>query len=415
MAYSELMKSFDRIRDYMRDFYVFGFKRREEYDAKSARSYDNERRRIESLLGEYMAFRQESDGKRVFISIDSRNIIRNPLYNAFKAKSFTAKDIMLHFFILDMLSDGSACTVSELVERLENEYLSAFDAPPSFDDSTVRLKLREYELLGLLTAQKQSRELRYRRSTDKVPLSGWAEALSFYSEEDALGVVGVYLLDKLEDNPEHFRFKHHYILHALESEVLFQLLCAITEKRCVEISIFNPRRGKASTQMVTPLKIYVSTQGGRRYLLAQAYSGRRLKLYRLDSIKTVKLLTPDEEYESHAVQAQHFAAHLWGVSPGNNRSLDHVVMTVFAGQEEGYIPQRLEREKRCGRVENLGDGLYRFSAEVYDASEMLPWLRTFIGRIVSLECSNAQVKELFLSDLREMESIYLGGGGDAVS
>ena len=41
MAYSELIKNFDRIRDYMRQFYVYGFKSRTEYDKKSARSYDN--------------------------------------------------------------------------------------------------------------------------------------------------------------------------------------------------------------------------------------------------------------------------------------------------------------------------------------------------------------------------------------
>ena len=48
MAYSELVKDYERIRDYMRQFYVYGFKSRDEYDAKSARSYDNERRRVES-------------------------------------------------------------------------------------------------------------------------------------------------------------------------------------------------------------------------------------------------------------------------------------------------------------------------------------------------------------------------------
>ena len=46
LAYSELVKSFERIRSYMREFYVYGFKSREEYGIKSARSYDNERRRI---------------------------------------------------------------------------------------------------------------------------------------------------------------------------------------------------------------------------------------------------------------------------------------------------------------------------------------------------------------------------------
>ena len=34
MAYSELVKSFERIRNYMREFYVYGFKSRDEYGMK---------------------------------------------------------------------------------------------------------------------------------------------------------------------------------------------------------------------------------------------------------------------------------------------------------------------------------------------------------------------------------------------
>ena len=51
--FQELIKNFDKIRDYMRQFYVYGFKVRSDFDAKSARTYDNERRRVESWLGEY--------------------------------------------------------------------------------------------------------------------------------------------------------------------------------------------------------------------------------------------------------------------------------------------------------------------------------------------------------------------------
>lgn len=40
-AYNELIKNFERIRAYMREFYVYGFKSREGYSAKSARSYDD--------------------------------------------------------------------------------------------------------------------------------------------------------------------------------------------------------------------------------------------------------------------------------------------------------------------------------------------------------------------------------------
>ena len=104
MAYSELIKNFERIRDYMREFYVYGFKSRDEFTKKSARSYDDERRRVESWLGDYMRFRQTADGKKVFLSIDSRISHHNPFYKAWKAKSFTDGDITLHFLIFDVLS-----------------------------------------------------------------------------------------------------------------------------------------------------------------------------------------------------------------------------------------------------------------------------------------------------------------------
>ena len=66
MAYSELIKNFEKIRSYMREFYVFGFKSRNGYDRKSARSYDDERRRVESWLGDYMRFAKPTRARMYF-------------------------------------------------------------------------------------------------------------------------------------------------------------------------------------------------------------------------------------------------------------------------------------------------------------------------------------------------------------
>ena len=100
-TYKELIKNFEKIRSYMRDFYVYGFKSREEYTNKSARSYDDEKRRAESILGGHMKFTRTKEGKNVFISIDSRSISSNPLYKALKAKSFTDGDI--HFILSSLI------------------------------------------------------------------------------------------------------------------------------------------------------------------------------------------------------------------------------------------------------------------------------------------------------------------------
>ena len=64
--FQELIKNFDRIRDYMRQFYVYGFKVRNDFSEKSSRTYDNERRRIESWLSRYT----KSDYTSTLIGLD---------------------------------------------------------------------------------------------------------------------------------------------------------------------------------------------------------------------------------------------------------------------------------------------------------------------------------------------------------
>ena len=73
----------------------------------------------------------------------------------------------------------------------------------------------------------------------------------------------------------------------------------------------------------------------------------------------------------------------------------------------------MKREKRHGTVEQVDDCTWQFTADVYDAAEMIPWLRTFIGRIDRLECSNAFVLRRFREDLAAMQRMY-GGDTDAV-
>ena len=260
MAYNELIKNIERIREYIREFYVYGFKSRDEFDAKSGRSYDNERRRIESWFGDYISYRRDASGKNVFLSVDSRAIRHNPLFSAFKAKSFTDLDITLHFYIMDILADGSSLSVSEIADRISREYLSKVPEPPEFDESTLRKKLKEYETLGLVCSCKTGRQLFYHRtdfgkkSGEGIELEAWREAISFYSEADPMGVIGSYLLDRLNDVPDFMQLKHHYILFAMESEILFELLAAIREKRRVLLKIHNKRRGRPSEQMVFPMK-----------------------------------------------------------------------------------------------------------------------------------------------------------------
>lgn len=411
MAYSELIKNFSKIREYMSQFFIYGFKSRIEYNAKSARSYDNERRRIESWLGDYMSFHQDTNGKNIFIAVDSRSVSHNPLYNAFKAKSFTDNDIMLHFCILDILSDKSEMSIKEISDSIYSNYISRF-SDSLLDEATIRNKLKEYEKLGILKSKMKGRELAFSLNETDIDLDSLVDAVAFFSEEDPIGVIGSYILDKYDNAPDYFTFKHHYIFHALESEILYTAFEAIKYHKAVEIEVYSLRKDAVGTNKVLPLKIYISTESGRRYLMVYHYCLKCITFYRLDNIKRISLKETEENYETYCDTANQVSEKMWGVSTGN-RGLDHIEMTLFVGSNEQYIVNRLEREKRCGKVIMVDQNHYKFIADVYDALEMMPWIRSFMGRVTRLECSNHSVVTRFYSDVEAMHKLY-GGDGDAV-
>ena len=105
--------------------------------------------------------------------------------------------------------------------------------------------------------------------------------------------------------------------------------------------------------------------------------------------------------------AQEAAPHIWGAGLLKTDRLEKISFTVEAAADEQFIVQRLEREKCCGTVQQLDAEHYRFSAAVYDARELLPWIRTFIGRITDFNCSNKEVQRIFFDDIEQTAAFYL--------
>ena len=176
-----------------------------------------------------------------------------------------------------------------------------------------------------------------------------------------------------------------------------------------EVSEFSFRRDAEHEHRVYPLRIYISTQTGREYLLAYHYRFRKPMFFRLDAIRSIKagpLETRHEQYESFAVK---FDENLWGVSTGGEYNIDHVELTLSVGDGEGYVLDRLEREKRHGRIEALDAHTYKFVADVYDAGELLTWARSFLGRVIRFESSNKFAVQRFYDDIRRMETLYERG------
>lgn len=107
-------------------------------------------------------------------------------------------------------------------------------------------------------------------------------------------------------------------------------------------------------------------------------------------------------------------SHMWGVSTQSTSGarMEYVEFTVTYRDDETHIHRRLEREKRCGTVERIDANTSRFSAEVFDASELVPWIRSFICRIVDIQFSNKELERQFKDDLEQMYLMYDLGGAE---
>lgn len=405
--FHELVKSFPKTREYVRDFFVYGFKTRTEFKHKSPRTYDNERRRLESWLNPFVHKDHLSNGANISLAIDSNLLDTNPLFRVWKTKSFTDNDIVLHFFILDLLQDGSKMTVEEITDLLLTKYESFFDI------QTVRRKCNAYQKEGLLQKQKKGKTVVY--SLDNS-LALWLksnenilDALAFFQLAGNLGIIGNLLTEQLDYQNQIFRVKHSFFVHTLEDEILLDLLNAINQQKSVILEIKSSKKGIINTTNCVPLQIFISTRSGRRFLCAYIDRSKRFTCFRLDTIKRVTPLQKTEIYEELQTKLNRNREQLWGVSfQGRERHhLDKLTMTIQVFEpEESYIVERLKREGRGGTVTKTAPNIYQYEIEVFDCNEMLPWIRTFIGRILLLECSAKSVERRFYEDLQTMYQMY---------
>ena len=430
--FQELIKNFGKSRDYVRDFFVYGFKSRQDFtsDKKSARTYDDERRRITSWLGKYVEEETAEAGrtrvKNISLMMDSNLLDENPLFAVWKTKSFTDNDITLHFALFDILSDrDERLSANEIADILSSDYALAVDT------QMVRRKLNEYVKEGLIITEKQGKNVLYGRgltyeelSDENTESEGLKEAVSLMQLEIPFGYVGSTVLETAGEVNETFRVKHSFPVFTLEDEILYQLLSAMKESRNVEVEIQNNRNENVQLLTGLPLKILVSIRTGRRYVaMRQQLKSKddkdnrfRFVCLRLDQIKKVTEGCETECGDIHDALERNLD-YVWGVSFSGSKTKVKLTLSVDEKYEE-FILRRLEREGKGGSVTRLDDNVFVYEKIVFDPVEMFPWLRTFIGRIIDIRfinldndmnetSENGRMRSKFLKDIKNMEQMYL--------
>lgn len=405
--FKELIKSFSKSREYVRDFFLYGFKTRDEFQGWSPRTYDNERRRLESWLSAYVRQDYTQNGKSIYLSIDSNLLDTNPLYRVWKAKSFTDNDIMLHFYLLDYLLGSEG----ESVEEITDGILAAYDV--LFEPQMVRRKCNEYVKNGMLAGIRQGKKRLYRLNPSfRDMLSsypGLGNALKLYQLSSPLGILGNTIMENVSLTNDVFRIKHHFFAHTLEDEILLSLLDAIHQKRTVFLQIKSTHSEQTSNVSCVPLIIFSGTRTGRRFLCIYLPEKKRFSCARLDAVKKVVLGNSYPDFQTVLDQLEKNKSKVWGVSfqSRERTHIEHVKLTLYVREDsESFILQRLKREGKGGTVRRIAPDTFVYETTVFDANEMLPWIRTFTGRIVSLETDNKRLAALFQKDFYAMHRLY---------
>lgn len=405
--FKELIKSFAKSREYVRDFFVYGFKTREDFKNKSARTYDNERRRLESWLAGFVRQDYTEQRKNISLAIDAALLDTNPLYRVWKTKSFTDNDLLLHFFLLDFLSHGQPSTADTITDMLLQEYDVIFDV------QAVRRKCNDYVKEGLLTKEKQGKELRYSIRPDFADVfltfPGLQNAISYFQLVSPLGIAASTIMDSYSMTNRCFRVKHAFCVHTLEDEVLLELLGAMGEKRQVLLHLRHTKTMQETTMKALPMQIFVSTRTGRRFLCVYLQRSRRFRSVRMDAVKKVELGDISTNYDACREKLIKNHSLIWGTSFDNTEHThtQWLKMTLHI-QEPGeqYIINRLEQEGQGGAVTRIAPNTYTYEKEVFDAHAMLPWIRTFTGRIIDISSSSPEFEALFERDLQAMYEMY---------
>ena len=156
-----------------------------------------------------------------------------------------------------------------------------------------------------------------------------------------------------------------------------------------------------------PLQIFVSAQTGRRYLCVYFPPKRRFNCLRLDCIFNPRALEICPEYEFHRENLRRNLPYCWGVSFGGRSRMETLCMTLYIDEAgEGHIINRLRREGRGGEVQQVRENVWLYMGTFFDTNEMLPWIKSFTGRILDLQCSNQAVLDKVTADLKAMYQMY---------
>ncbi len=406
--YTELKKNFLGIRSLLRHFFIYGdMSRSKAPDKTSVRSYDDDLRRIKSWFKDIIKSKSVDGEKRYSVCVDPSAVSSNPFFSAYKYKSFTDKDINLHFLLLSIL-ENKELSISEISDEICN-----LSGNPDFETNTIRNKLKEYVELGLVKEQKTNKICLYSLEETKIndflqENKDLLEAIKFFSEIAPLSVVGSYILDKFDLGEENnISYRHLFLANCLDDVIIIDILKAIQTDSYIEITNDSPNTHKITKNKLFPFKILVSLNTCRSYLMGYSPKHDNFSFFRIDYIKEVNILEKATETNYFKQAINESLPYCYMLTIDKTKELENFEMTLSIDEEkEKHILKKLIEEARGGNIEKIAPNVFHYTRQTYSTKEIMPWAKSFIGNIISVKGNNKEEIDCINEDLKEIAKIY---------
>lgn len=429
MAYNIEFKfeKLNRCRQFVREFSLYSLSKANVMKETQS-SYKQFRDMMATWLKDYLCKNGYKSSTRYILAMDSRDHNENPLAIFLKSKEIIGSELAAHFGILFALADGNYKPTSRL-----NSDVKA-------NSKRLLAVLKEYEQLGLIERRNVQNRFEYRLIKPDFDLRPYFDMFTLFGEIDPLGIIGHFINDRnrakfnvLPKSP--FRFKHHFLHHIMDAEILETLLTCIQRQIPVRIKLYHwirnheiqyhvpvnyrlidskdkiidpaPKASKCwlSTDII-PIKIYASVRTGQRYLIGYYLGSGDFAAVRIDRIEEASPITSTStsevldiaQYKARFAEEAH---HLWGVSAKHAPQTVHVEFEIITDHPKSPILTRLESEKRIGKVERISPYSARFIADVYDGRELFPWMLSFVGHILRVSFSDPSLNDAWEQQLQE--------------
>ena len=401
--YNLFYKDFDSVREIVRSAFLYGGYSKADYCALtgiSPRKYEDCTRFMREVFGDSYAYVNEGKEKYARLNYKAFETATNPLAHAAAFRGFTCNDLNCYFHALDLLTDKpDGMTVEQL--------LDAFcDRGMVCDRGTVRNGLEAMVGEGYLTKEQSGRQAFYKTTNDLskqlsvAELEELADYLSLAKDIGRYRLPLYSLARKLPDSDfgEHIKIGGYYPAQVLDEEVRFTFETAVVEKRAVNFNYLNAKKETIQIESAVPVKL-LDGDYGRQYAFCFLDFGRPCVVFRLDRISNLRLTDASLE----ATFDESFLDSVWCVAIPQHQEV-HCITIDFDFDGDTSLARRLERNKKFGTVAKLESGQHRYTINIKEYTEMIPFLRTFYSYIVSM--NNEDLKRKIADDLMRLGGAY---------